>query len=156
MGFNNAMERRRFENEWAKLRKQYREAGFSEEGIAAMREFDEETYLSNRRYAEHTQELPVEIDEDDDEAGTSLFGKFPSLTVTFDESNFDSRYAWVDTVGDPALASRLKLLKKSDLELLTLYAIEGYSQPEIARMQDCSQKVISLKMTRIKTFLKNP
>jgi DNA-directed RNA polymerase specialized sigma24 family protein len=150
------MERRKFENEWVKLREQYRAAGFSDEGIDAMYAFDEKAYRSARRFAEHTQDLPSEdIGEDDDDNRSTLFGKFGNLAVTFDESDFDGRYAWVDTVSDPDLASRLKLLKDSDLELLTLFAIEGYSQTEIARIQGCSQKVVSVKITRIKTFLKN-
>jgi len=154
VGFNYAKERRKFEDEWVKLRKQYREAGFSEEGIAAMRDYDEEVFRQQRRYYTHTQELPLEIDEDNDEAGTSLFEKFESLRATFDESDFDSRFAWVDTVDDPDLVARLKLLKESDLELLTLYAIDGYSQPEIARLLGGTQQNISLKINRIKNFLK--
>ena len=155
MGFNYAKERRSFENEWKKLREQYREAGFSEEGINAMRAFDEEAFRSRRRYENHSQELPTEdFGEDDSENRTSLFEKFGSLTVTFDEGDFGSRYAWVDTVSNPDLAAKLKMLKASDLELLTLIVIEGYSQIETARMLGCSQKVISMKMTRIKIFSK--
>lgn len=154
MGFNNAKERRNFENEWAKLREQYREAGFSEEGIAAMRAYDEEVYRSNRRFEEHSQKMPSEsFDEDDDENRTSLFGKFGNLAVTFDEGNFEGRYSWVDSVSDPTLVSNLKLLNKSDLELLTLIVIEGYSQTETACLKGCSQKNISLKISRIKRFL---
>jgi len=155
MSFNNALEHRKFEREWKNLQEQYREAGFSEEGINAMRVFDEEAYRSNRRYAEHYQELPSEdIDEDDCESKTNLFIKFESLSVSFGENDFTSRYAWIDTVSDPKLASRLKALKGNDLELLTLIVVDGYSQPEIACALGCSQQNISLKIIRIKKFLK--
>ena len=111
MGFNIAKERRRFDKEWVKLREQYRVAGFSEEGIAAMRAFDEEAFRSRRRYENHTQELPTEdFGEDGNENRTSLFEKFGSLTVTFSESDFSTRYAWVDTVSNPSLAAKLKKL----------------------------------------------
>ena len=154
MGFNYAKERRKFEDEWVKLRGQYRAAGFSEEGIAAMREFDEEMFRSQRRYDNHSQELPIEdFGEDDSENRTSLFGKFESLTASFDEGNFDGRYAWVETIDDPALASKLKLLKESDLELLTLMVVDGYGQREIARMLGFNHNAIWKKITRIKIFL---
>ena len=156
MGFNNAKERRKFEDEWVKLRKQYREAGFSEESIAAMREYDEEAYRSNRRFEEHSQQMPSEdFGEDGDENRTSLFGKFGSFAVTFDENDFESRYAWVDTVNDPKLASGLKQLKESDLELLTLIAVDGYGQREIARLLGCNHNAIWKKIARIKKFLEN-
>jgi len=155
MSFNNALNRRKFEEEWKKLREQYRKAGFSEESIQAMRTFDEEAYRSDRRYAEHNQELPSEdFGDDDGENATILFSKFESLSVSFDESDFETRYAWVDTVSDPRLVYRLKCLKEKDLELLTLIIVDGYRQPEIARLLGCSQQNVSLKMTRIKKVLK--
>lgn len=155
MGFNYAKERRKFEAAWVKLRKQYRAAGLPEKDIEAMYTFDRELFRQERRYELHNQPLPSEdFGEDDTENRTSLFGKFEQLSAPFDESDFADRYAWVDTIGDPALASRLKRLKASDLELLTMIAIEGYSQTETARILGCSQKNISLKMTRIKLFLR--
>jgi len=155
VGFNYAKERRKFEDEWVKLRKQYRETGFSEEGIAAMRTYDEEVFRQQRRFDNHSQELPTEdFGEDGSENRTSLFEKFESLAVTFDESSFEGRYAWVDSVSDPKLAAKLKRLKEKDLELLTLYAIDGYSQPEIARLLCRGQATISEKLTRIKKLLK--
>jgi DNA-directed RNA polymerase specialized sigma subunit len=154
VGFNYARERRKFENEWVKLREQYQTTGFSEENIMAMRAFDEEAFRSQRRYENHSQELPSEdFGEDGSENRTNLFGKFEGLSVSFDESSFGGRYAWVDEIGDPTLTHRLKQLKESDLELLTLFAIEGYGQPDIAHLLGCSQQNISLKMTRIKKFL---
>lgn len=147
MGFNNGRERRKFEDEWKILRERYREAGFSEDGIDAMRAFDEDAYRSRRRFEEHNQPLPA---EDFIESGSvnrrTLFDKFETLTVSFDENSFPGRHAWADAVGDPALSSKLKRLKDDDLELLTLFAIEGYTQPEIARLLGCSQQNISKRL----------
>lgn len=155
MGFNNAKERRKFESEWVKLRKQYSEAGFSEEKIEMMHAFDEDTYRSNRRYGEHNRQMPVECFGEDDENRTNRFKKFNSFTVAFDESCFEGRYAWVDTIDDPMLAYKLKQLKESDLELLTLIVMEGRIQSEVAQLLGCSQKNISRKMMRIKKYLRN-
>ena len=155
MGFNYAKERREFEAEWKKLRQQYREAGFLEDKIDLMYDFDDEAFRKRRGYVNHNQFLPPEDFGGDGEQRTSLFGKFECLAAAPDEGAFTSRSNWVDGLSDPALTYRLKLLKQTDLELLTLFVIEGYSQTEIARLQGCSQKNISLKITRIKNFLKN-
>lgn len=153
MGFHYGKERRRFEAEWKKLREEYRSAGFPEESIEAMYAFDLETFRRQRRFENHNQALPT-LGDEGDEGRISLFSKFEGLAVSFDESDFADRFAWVDGVSDPRLTYRLKQLKPSDLELLTLFAIEGYSQTEIARLQGCSQKNVSLKITRIKKFLR--
>ena len=155
MGFNNAKERRKFEAEWKKLRKQYQEAGFSEESINAMRAFDEEEYRSRRRFEEHNRRLPSEdfAEEDYENANSSI--NFKSLSVIFDECSFDGRYDWVETVDDPILASKLKQLNESDIELLTLIGIEGYNQREIAVILGCSQNGISKRVIKIKKYLKN-
>jgi DNA-directed RNA polymerase specialized sigma24 family protein len=155
MGFNYSRERRKFEAEWVKLRAEYREAGFPEDKIDAMYIFDEEAFRSQRRYQSHNQSLPFEdLGGDDREYRTSLFAKFEQLSVAFDESDFPGRYAWVDTIENETLVSRLKQLKQSDLELLTIIAIEGYSQAEVARLSGCSKNAISKKIIRIRNFLR--
>ena len=155
MGFNYSKERRKFEDAWVKLRAEYRAAGFPEDKIDAMYIFDEEVFRSERCYQSHNQPLPSEdLGGDDREYRTSLFAKFEQLSVAFDESDFPGRYAWVDTIDNPDLVSRIKLLNQSDLELLTLFAIDGYSQAEIAHFLGCSQQNVSLKIVRIKSFLK--
>lgn len=156
MGFNYGKERRKFEAEWTKLREQYRKVGFPEKDIAAMYAFDLEIFRQQRRFENHNQPLPrEEIHADDPDTQTLLFARFDSLTAFFDEGDFAGRFAWIESISDPRLTYRLKQLKHSDLELLTLFAIEGYSQTEIAKLHGCSQKNISLKITRIKKFLMN-
>jgi len=155
MGFNYAKERRNFEAGWNKLREKYRDANMTEETIQIMYEFDLDDFRKCRTQERHDQPLPIEdFGEDKTENRTSLFSKFSSLTVSFDESDFAGRYAWVDEINNTTLIYRLKRLNQNDLELLTLFAIEGYSQTEIARLQGCSQQNISLKITRIINFLK--
>ena len=118
-----------------------------------MRTFDEEAFRSGRRFAEHNQWLPHEdLYGDGTRNRKSLYEKYENLTVSFDESGFTGRYAWVDAIDDPALALGLKRLSHDDLELLTLYTIEGYSQPEIARLLKRDQSVISRKLARIKNI----
>lgn len=150
MGFNYAAEKKRFDREWDKLRREYTEAGMETWSIQLMYEFDMELFRSQRTYETHTQPIPDEYDP----AQYALFRKYVSSISTFDEECFVNRYAWIDTIDDQELAYKLSQLSVEDLELLTLYAIEGFSQSEIAKKMLCSQSVISRKLKRIKNLLK--
>lgn len=154
MGFNYAKEKRKFELEWKKLRKEYEQAGMSTYAIDQMYEFDLAAFCSRRSYSAHTQHLPdMYITEGDEENQSSLLKKFKSLSVDFGESDFPGRYAWIDTIDDPLMALRLKRLQPEDLELLTFIVIEGHSQEELAQRWACSQKAISKRYQKIKKYL---
>lgn len=160
MGFNNGLERRKFEAEWQKLREEYAAAGMDEEAIEAMYQFDLDTFNSDRRYADHTQSMPSQqFDDDGDAAGednSALLVKFfGSFAVMPQESDSNNRYGWVDEIESESLSEALKQLSPEDIELLTLYVFEGYGVTEIARMQGIAQPTVSKKIARIKKFLKN-
>lgn len=150
MGFNYAAEKKRFDRAWNKLRREYAEAGMDALSIQLMYEFDMELFRSQRTYETHTQSIPDECDP----AKYALFRKYVSSISTFDEECLASRYTWIDTIDDQELAHRLSQLSVEDLELLTLYAIEGFSQSETAEIMHCSQSAISRKLKRIKLFLR--
>ena len=155
MGFNHAAERKKYEQKWALLRKKYRKAGMSKEEIQEMYEFDWNAFLSERRYREHTQPLPSESFSDDDEDSMSgLFKKFDSLKVTFSEDDFTGRYSWVETIEDQELCASLKVLSANDLELITLMAIDDYSQSDIAKKDGCARNTVNKKLARIKKLLR--
>ena len=153
MGFNYALEKKKFDTHWALKKKTYRKAGMAAADIQLMKDFDWEFFLSERRYRMHTQPLPaVCITENDEDSMSGLFKKFDSLKVTFSESDFSGRYSWVDAIEDDAVADKLKNLKLVDLELLTLIVIDDLTQEEIALLQGCTQGNISLKLTRLKKY----
>jgi DNA-directed RNA polymerase specialized sigma24 family protein len=153
MGFNYALEKKKFDTHWALKKKTYRKAGMAAADIQLMKDFDWEFFLSERRYRMHTQPLPAEcITENDEDSMSGLFKKFDSLKVTFSESDFSGRYSWVDAIEDDAVADKLKNLKLVDLELLTLIVIDDLTQEEIALLQGCTQGNISLKLTRLKKY----
>lgn len=155
MGFNYTMEKRKFDAKWDLLHKMYRKAGMSKTDIDEMYEYDWNTFLSERRYRMHTQALPADsISEDDGDGMSTLFRKFDSLTVTFSESDFSGRFSWVETVADTELYARLKTLSYADLELLTLFVIDGYLQTEIAEQLHTKRQNINNKIARIKKYLK--
>ena len=52
------------------------------------------------------------------------------------------------------LAARLKQLTTDELELITLYYLEGYTQKEIEEQLGSTQQKISEKLIKIKNFLR--
>ena len=158
MSWNDGVERKKFERQWSKDEKAYREAGMTEEQILSIRNLKEEQYRSDRRYHMHTQALnPSDFgdgDDDEQEDKSVLFNKFQEeLSVTM-EYHSDARYGWIEEIEDVNLARKLKELPNSDLELITMIAFEGLSQVEIAEKFGVSHQSISKKLQRIKKFLK--
>jgi len=154
MAFYYAKEKRDFDCEWDKLRAEYRSAGMPEESIDALYQFDLQWFCSRRRFSNHNQSLPSEvIDSEDDYTQSSLIRKFASFAVNLDETLIGGRYGWIESVEDEQLLEKLKRLSQEDLALLTLIAIDGYKQAEIARIRGCSKNAISKKFIKIKKFL---
>lgn len=153
MGFYYATERKRFEREWAKLRREYEAAGMSTEAIQTLYEFDLEFFRSQRTYENHTQVMPSEYIKDDNSGHSTLFRKFAFSTVTFDEADFSGRYAWVDTIENQRLSCALKQLSDEDLELLTFLVLEEHTQRELAQKWGCTQAAISQRYKKIKKLL---
>lgn len=155
MGFNYAKEKLLFDKEWKTLKEQYIKEGMSKEAIEDLYDFDWSWFKMRRRYESHVQRLPEE-DFDEQSIGnrTDLFKKYTSLSTELDEY-FSGRYAWVDTLSNVKLVGKIKKLSFKELELLTLIAIEGYSQREIARKMNCSQNSISKKIIKIKKILES-
>ena len=154
MGFNYAKERRKFEAEWRQLRKEYKDAGMDEYAIEQLYLFDLKAFCAGRVYAIHTQQMPDMYIAENLADHSNLLKKFKNLSVTFDETEFHSRYAWIETVEDSHLSVLLRKLPQRDLELLTFLVIEGHTQQELAEKWHCSQRLISKRLQYIKKFLK--
>lgn len=73
-----------------------------------------------------------------------------AISVFMPENNTTSLYDWVEEIDNPELYKMVSSLKKEEIELLTLFAIEGYSVVEIARLKGISHQNISKKINRIK------
>ena len=66
-----------------------------------------------------------------------------------------SKFAWIGEIEDERLLSALENLSDSDLELITLYAYEGYDTVEISKAFGTTKQNISKKIQRITNFIKN-
>ena len=127
MGFNYGLEKKNFDSQWAVTRKQYENAGMSSEAIQAMYDYDWSVFNANRSYQNHTQEMAAPSFEQSEESYSPLMDKYReaiSVTDTYHETK--SRFAWIGEIEDERLLSALENLSDVDLELITLYAYEGY------------------------------
>ena len=63
------------------------------------------------------------------------------------------RYSWIEEVTDETLYTRLLQLPDQDKELLTLLAIDGYSQVEVGVILGKCKTAICRKIKRLGKFL---
>ena len=121
MGFNCAAEKAKFDREWAKLRKEYANAGMSEKSIQKIYEYDWHCFCRNRAYERRATKMPsIEIDGPDDDRRSALFRKSGVMSTTFDETGFQNRYAWVDTLEDERLLRAIMKLNKKTWNCLPM------------------------------------
>ena len=156
MGFNYGLEKKNFDSQWAVTRKQYEDAGMSSEAIQAMYDYDWSVFNANRSYQNHTQEMAAPSFEQSEESYSPLMNKYQeavSVTDTYRETK--SHFGWIGEIEDERLLSALENLSDSDLELITLYAYEGYDTVEISKVFGKTKQNISKKIQRIANFIKN-
>ena len=70
---------------------------------------------------------------------------------------YDAKYVkWsIGEIENEQLLTALETLKVEDLEIITMYAYEGYDITEISKVYGVSRPTISIKIKRITKFLKN-
>ena len=154
MAWNNGLERKRFDEEQERLAAEYRAAGMTEEQIKQMHQFDLKVFNSTRRFFEHNQQIPDNIFGTDDEGLCPLNDKFlEAMSVTIEQSEAKSRYWWIEEIEDPELAKELKQLSPEDIEIITLFAYEHYTQDEIANLLGVNQSTICRRLDSKKKIL---
>ena len=77
-----------------------------------------------------------------------------AITVTDTYHETKSRFAWIGEIENEQLLTALETLKTEDLEIITMYAYEGYDITEISKVYGVSRPTISIKIKRITKFLK--
>lgn len=156
MSWNNGYETKKFQARQKKQAEEYRALGMTEEQIKEMYEFDLEQFRSERRHRMHTQQFTSsDFDEgEEDDSESTLFDKiFNELTCTIETWGDKSRYWWGEEIEDAELSKRIKLLSAEDIELITLYVFDDYTQDEIAIQFSCTKQNIQKKFRRIKISL---
>ena len=156
MSFNKGYELKKFEAHWEKLRIEYAVAGMTEEAIQKMYDYDRQQFNSERTFVERTQEFTTPAYEGSEEEASPLMLRYQEVITTTDTyRETKSRFAWIGEIEDERLLSALENLSDSDLELITLYAYEGYDTVEISKEFGKTKQNISKKIQRIANFIKN-
>ena len=113
MGFNYGLEKKNFDSQWAMTRKQYEDAGMSNEAIQAMYDFDWSVFNANRSYQNHTQEMAAPSFEQSEESYSPLMNKYQeavSVTDTYHETK--SRFAFLCPLSGRSVLFRSKFMKR--------------------------------------------
>ena len=155
MSFNYGLERKKFDAEWDRLRKEYAEAGMSKAAIEEMYQFDLAAFNRKRSDANHEQPLDgmqVNTEEVPEDRSPLLMRFSDKLSVT-DVYAFSGRYSWIESINNEELYIRLLALSDDDKELLTLFAMEGFTKREIATIRGVSEQAVGQKISRLKFSL---
>lgn len=157
MEYNVAKERIKFFAEQDRLAKEYRKAGMTEEQIKVMFDYDYEVFKKERVFREHNNFIDLEAFEDEyvSEDKASVMDSFPDrFSTDFTYLKPWERYEWVERIENPDLYGSLKELPESDLELITLYAIEGYLMKEIAEILGITRQAVGKRIQKLKKIIK--
>lgn len=120
-----------------------------------MYEFDLGVLNSERAYITNTMTVSG-VADDGAAKETSDFKQYEkAVTVTDTYHETKSRFAWIGEIENEQLLTALETLKVEDLEIITMYAYEGYDITEISKVYGVSRPTISIKIKRITKFLKN-
>ena len=86
MGFNYGLEKKRFDQRWEALEREYRAAGMEETAIQELYAYDYDMFKNERRYRTHTQENTGYeeggCDPDADSPLSRIFIERFSMTIT--------------------------------------------------------------------------
>ncbi len=153
MKWNNGFQTRRFEKRMEKQDREYRALGMTEEQIKAIHDFDLEVFLSDRRFAEHNQQLDLTTDDMDDEGQCPLMKDFAENLSDQLRLEIADRFWWIQEAEDGCLLKAICEMTETQKLILTLLAFEERSQKEIGQILAKSQQAISRQLKEIKEIL---
>ena len=140
MAYNHGAAKKKFETEWQKKEKQYRELGMTEEQINAIREFDEQEFRSERVYLEKKVPL-AEADE---------FGQ-----ITIDESDIDNiEENWYEYITDSEKKKAVRNVPANMRKVFYLNKVMRMPQQEISSILLISRQTLSYWIVKISEILK--
>ena len=157
MGFNYGYNRKKMEEEFAKIAVICREDGMPEEDIEAIHRLMLDILNNDRRFYVHTQSydgLQFADGDEADEGRSPLLDKFGERLSVFQAGICEwDRLAWIDDIDTPEIVIWLKSLKEDDIFMLTLLVADGMKQREVAKVLEKHDSAISRKMKRLRESL---
>ena len=139
MGFNYALEKRKFDEKWKKLDVWYRESGMSEDAIREMYEYDWREFNSTWKFYRYgDDDVNVEnITEEDEDAIDKAFSE-----------------EWIELLETQNLVRKVRKLPADYIEIIDLMVRENLTQEEVAMRMHCSQQNIAKKIEKIRKLLR--
>ena len=138
MGFRYGYEKKKFDSEWEKKEKWYRESGMSEDAIREMREYDLNEFNSTRKFYRYGDD-DIDVESIAEEEGDSIDKAFSE--------------EWIELLETPELVLKLRKLPADYIEISDLMVRENLTQEEIAGRMHCSQQNIAKKIEKIRKLL---
>ena len=154
MSYNHGKEERMFQRMWKRLRKEYKDAGMSDEAIEEMYLFDRDVFNRDRAFNRyrHTPQQNNNFFSDEDDPD---YYEEPEYAVSDESSTAHSRYWWIEEIENPLILGYVKKLSKRDIEIITLCIFEGYEQKDAAKIVGLSPATLCYRLKKIKKILKN-
>ena len=156
MRFNYGLEKKKFDARWRKLYEEYIQAGWDEESIQLMYEFDYEEFKRERVFCAHNQYLDEIIRDGDgleDTRLSNIFGEISSYSTEMPTNPDQSRYGWLEEIEDRELYNILNSLPEDSLELITQLAIDELRQVDIAIQVGVTRAAIAKKVRKLREKL---
>lgn len=140
MGYNHGFEKKKFDIEWQKNEKLYRELGMTDEQIALIKEFDYETFLSDRAYLEKKQDLSDYEDT------------LQSSDCTIDECDIEEN--WHEYITDIDKRRKLSELRPEQRRAYYLCKVINLAQRDVVVIINKPQPSIARWIVKISKILK--
>ena len=138
MGFNYALEKRKFDEKWKKLEDWYRKSGMSEDTIREMFEYDWREFNSTRKFYRYGDD-DVDVESIAEEDGDSIDNAFSE--------------EWMELLDTPYLVRKVRKLPADYIEIIDLKVRENLTQKESDGRISCKQQNISKKIEKIRKLL---
>lgn len=157
MGFHYGYNRKKMEEEFAKIAAVCRAEGMPEEKIEMIHRLLLDILNNDRCFYVHTQSydgLQFADGEEAEEGRSPLLDKFADrLSVVQMEICEWQRMDWIEDIDTPEIVIWLKSLDEEDILMLTLIVVDGMKQREVARALEKHDSAISRKMKRLRESL---
>ena len=140
MGYNHGLEKKKFDIEWLKNEKLYRELGMTDEQIASIKDFDYKAFCSDRAYYEKKSNL---ADYED---------TLQSSNDAIDECNVEEN--WHEYITDIDKRSMLSELRPEQRRAYYLYKVLNMKQEDISSILLIPRRTISFWIVKIADILK--
>lgn len=140
MGYKHGLEKRKFDAEWNKNEKLYRELGMSDEQIASIKEFDNDIFRSDRAYLEKKVDM------------SDIENKLQSYEFSIDE--YDIEENWHEYISDIEKRKKLSELRPIERRAYYLNTVMKIAHRDISLILLVPRRSVSRWIVKIAEILK--